>query len=483
MLGYLPLCAGLLLALPVADSLAPHGTALDEAKVLYHAEKAPALVKIIVPPGATVEFDGFKTNQTGTVRYFVTPELEVGHNYGYKIKVTYNLQGANKTLERTVKIKPGEEVVEDFTKAETPKKEEPKKETPKKETPKKEEPKKETPKKEVHLDVVYVPTPQKVVDGMLKLAQVTEKDVVYDLGCGDGRIVVTAVKKFKAKHGLGVELYPERVRMSRENAKKEGVADKIEIREGSIFDVKDASGASVVTLYLLPELNLKLMPMLKKTLKPGSRIVSHDFDMGDWKADKVESIRDDNGREHTIYLWTIPGAKKTENKKEPKKDQPTIRVPYVPTPQKVVDAMLNLAKIQAGDVVYDLGCGDGRIVVTAVKKYKAKRGWGLDLNPERLKECAANAKKEGVTDKVKFEQGDVLKVETVADANVVTLYLLPEVNRRLAPMLKKTLKPGSRIVSHDFDMGDWKPDQKIELEDDDGFGHTIYLWTIPGNKK
>ncbi len=342
---------------------------------------------------------------------------------------------------------------------------------------------------------------------MLKLANVTDTDVVYDLGCGDGRIVITAVKKYKARKGLGIELAPERVKLSKENARKEGVESKVEIREGSVLNLKDVSEASVVTLYLLPDVNLKLMPVLKK-LKPGSRIVSHDFDMGDWKADREISVKDAEGREHTIYLWTIPELKKPDQpkkkpvekktspasnseiltvqprgKEQPKKEEKTIVVPYVPTPEKVVDAMLKLAAVKEGDVVYDLGCGDGRIVITAVKKYKAKEGWGLDLNPERVKESQENAKKAGVTDKLKFEQGDVLKIQDVSKANVVTLYLLPEVNRRLAPVLLKTLKPGSRVVSHDFDMGDWKPEKKVDVTDEDGVDHVVYLWIIPERKK
>jgi ribosomal protein L11 methylase PrmA len=335
---------------------------------------------------------------------------------------------------------------------------------------------------------------------MLKLAGVKEGDVVYDLGCGDGRIVVTAVHKFKAKKGFGLDLNPERIKDSLETAKKAGVQDRVKFQQGDVLKIEDVSEANVVTLYLLPEVNLRLAPMLKKTLKPGSRIVSHDFDMGDWAADKKIEVKGDSGRDHTIYLWTIPGAKKEEPKKvtEPKKSPPmpsaeladeladepkTIVVPYVPTPQKVVDEMLKLADVKEGDVVYDLGCGDGRIVVTALKKFNAKKGYGIDLNPERVKDSYENAKKAGVEKNVKFEQGDVLKIKDVSEANVVTLYLLPDVNLRLAPMLKKTLKPGSRIVSHDFHMGDWKAEKKIQVVDEDGLHHDIYLWTIPGKKK
>ncbi len=149
-------------------------------------------------------------------------------------------------------------------------------------------------------------------------------------------------------------------------------------------------------------------------------------------------------------------------------------VPYVPTNQKVVDAMLKMAKVTKSDVVYDLGCGDGRIVITAAKQFGAK-GTGVDINPERIKEANANAQKAKVTDKVKFVEGDLFE-QNFSDATVVTLYLLPEVNMRLRPKLLE-LKPGTRIVSHAFDMGDWKPDQTMEVE-----GATIYFWTVPEKK-
>jgi len=174
------------------------------------------------------------------------------------------------------------------------------------------------PKKEVQLSTPFVPTPMSCVDEMLKLAEVTEKDVVFDLGSGDGRIIIAAVKKFKAKKGIGIELFPPRVEISRENAKKEGVADKVEIREGNFMELKDVSEASVITLSLLDDLNEKLMPMLKKTLKPGSRIVSYDFLMGDWKPDRVIELKNDGlNKESEIYLWKIPEVKKDGQMKVP----------------------------------------------------------------------------------------------------------------------------------------------------------------------
>src|SRR5437763_2253621 len=157
---------------------------------------------------------------------------------------------------------------------------------------------------------------------------------------------------------------------------------------------------------------------------------------------------------------------------------PKLDVPYVPTPQPVVEAMLKLANVKEGDVVDDLGCGDGRIVVTAVKQFKAKRAFGLDIDPTRIRESNENAQKAGVVDKVEFKVGDVFKLDSVVEANVVTLYLLPDVNRRLEPMLRKTLKPGARIVSHDFRIGDWPPDKTERVSPPNDREHILYLWTI-----
>ena len=150
-------------------------------------------------------------------------------------------------------------------------------------------------------------------------------------------------------------------------------------------------------------------------------------------------------------------------------------VPYVPTRPAVVEAMLKLAKVKPTDILYDLGCGDGRIVITAAKKYGVT-GKGIDINPERIKEANQNAKEANVTGKVKFETANLFETD-FSPATVVTLYLLPSVNLRLRPMLLKQLQPGSRIVSHDFDMGDWKPEQIVEVD-----GATIYLWTVPAKK-
>jgi predicted RNA methylase len=153
-------------------------------------------------------------------------------------------------------------------------------------------------------DIYFVPTPPEVVDKMLELAKVTRDDVVYDLGCGDGRIVITAAQKYGCR-GVGYDIDPKRVMESMNNAREQGVMQLVRIEQKDIFTL-DLSKASVITLYLLPSLNVKLIPQLQK-VRPGTRIVSHDFDMqGKVIQDKAVRVRTDDDMEHTVYLWTAP---------------------------------------------------------------------------------------------------------------------------------------------------------------------------------
>ena len=152
-------------------------------------------------------------------------------------------------------------------------------------------------------DVVFVPTPNDVVDKMLELADVKKTDLLYDLGCGDGRIVIAAAKKVGCQ-AVGFDIDPKRIEESRENVKKSSVEKLVKIEQQDIFTL-DLSPANVVTLYLLSKLNVRLIPQLSK-LKPGSRIVSHDFDMKGIEPDKVVKLTSENGSVHTIYLWTTP---------------------------------------------------------------------------------------------------------------------------------------------------------------------------------
>jgi ubiquinone/menaquinone biosynthesis C-methylase UbiE len=147
-------------------------------------------------------------------------------------------------------------------------------------------------------------------------------------------------------------------------------------------------------------------------------------------------------------------------------------VPYVPTKQEVVEEMLRMAGVKPGDLVYDLGCGDGRIVITAAQKFGA-RGVGIDIDPKRIAEAVENARRAGVERQVEFRLGDLFEAD-IREATVVTLYLLPDVNLRLKPKLRRDLRPGTRVVSHDFAMGDdWKPERTLRLGND-----WIYFWTI-----
>ena len=145
---------------------------------------------------------------------------------------------------------------------------------------------------------------------------------------------------------------------------------------------------------------------------------------------------------------------------------------YVATPADVVDAMLKVANVKATDVVYDLGCGDGRIVITAAKEYGA-RGVGFDIDPQRIKEATANAQQAGVADRVRFVEADLFEAN-LSGASVVTVYLLSSLNLKLRPKMMRELKPGTRVVSHAFDMGDWKPERELNVK-----GRGVFLWTIP----
>lgn len=147
-------------------------------------------------------------------------------------------------------------------------------------------------------------------------------------------------------------------------------------------------------------------------------------------------------------------------------------VPFVPTQQAVVAEMLRLADVDKNDVLYDLGSGDGRIVITAAKE-RGARGVGVDINPVRIAESRENARKAGVEDRVRFVEGDLFEAD-LSGATAVTLYLLPDVNLRLRAKLLRELRPGTPVVSHDFDMGEWKPDQTASLP-----GATVYLWVVP----
>jgi uncharacterized protein (TIGR03000 family) len=241
----------------------------------------PATIRVLLPfANAQLMIDDVQTRQTGTERVFTSPALEPGRSYFYTISATWQPNNYT-TITRTRKIpvKAGQDVEADLRQVDD--------------------------KQPDKILIRYVPTPQEVVEEMLKLAGVGKNDIVFDLGCGDGRIVITAVEKFGAKRGVGVDIDPQRIRESKANAREHKVEDKVEFRQGDVLDIKDLSNASVVTLYMSDALNLALRPILQKTLKPGARVVSHRFTMGDWKPLKTITVTGAAGEKYRLHLWRI----------------------------------------------------------------------------------------------------------------------------------------------------------------------------------
>ncbi|MCS7168900.1 MAG: TIGR03000 domain-containing protein [Gemmatales bacterium] len=244
-----------------------------------------ALLRVLLPKDAQLEIGGEKTQSTGEERLFLTPELEPGKSYFYVLKVI-NPNGFRQVRMRAVEFQAGQEVVVDLR------------------------PGKDTESS----NIIFVPTSEEVVLKMLEVAKVTKDDIVYDLGCGDGRIVVMAAKKFGAR-GVGVDIDPDRVQEANEKVRKEGVEKLVEIRLGDALKVHDLHRATVVTLYMLPEFNEKVRPILERELKPGARVVAHDFQVPQWKPDAVVTVTEQGGfRDHIIYLYIIRPAEKPGSK-------------------------------------------------------------------------------------------------------------------------------------------------------------------------
>ena len=305
-------------------------------------------------------------------------------------------------------------------------------------------------------DVGYEPSPPEVVDAMLRLAQLNPADVVYDLGSGDGRIVIGAARSYGAR-GVGIELQPELIQISRKAAADAGVADKVAFVQGDLFTA-DISDATVVTLYLFPSVNDRLEAKLRRELRPGTRVVSEGFTIGNWVPDAT--VRASNGKE--LFLWTVP--------RRPAREPD---VPFVPTKQSVAEEMLRLADVRPTDVVFDLGSGDGRIVILAAQKFGAT-GVGIEMDPGLVTISRQVAQEGEVADKATFREGDLLDAD-LAPATVVTLCLSASLNARLEPKLRR-LRPGTRIVSRQYLIGAWMPDKSAKAKD----GSELYLWVVPG---
>jgi uncharacterized protein (TIGR03000 family) len=243
---------------------------------LAAAEPRPARLRVFLPAEAKLSIEGSETTSTGAERLFESPPLLPGKTYLYTLKAEYLVKGgAYVTRMVLVKVTPGQEVQADLR------------------------PGQGKPSSEV----LFVPTPDEVVAKMLEAAKVTDKDVVYDLGCGDGRIVIAAASKFGAR-GVGIDIDPERVKEARALVTQAGVAKLVDIRHGDALQVPDLSRASVVTLYMLTEFNEKIKPQLERELKPGSRVVAHDIALKGWKPIRTVSLPKEFGQPE-VFVYEI----------------------------------------------------------------------------------------------------------------------------------------------------------------------------------
>lgn len=325
-------------------------------------------------------------------------------------------------------------------------------------------------------DVAFTPTPFPIVEHMLDLAELDGDDVLFDLGSGDGRIVIAAGQDYGAR-AVGIEIDPDLVILSRENVEARGLQDRVEIEHADIFSV-DLSRADAITLYLSDEMNRRLMPQLM-ALPPGVRIVSHTFALPGVAVEKSIRFRPagPDGPEYAVFMWRTPLRAVEEGVVETVERRRQPDVGFVATPQSVVDEMLRLGRIESGDVLYDLGSGDGRIVIAAAKQFGI-RATGFEIDPRLIELSRELIRTMGVEALASIEEGDLFDVD-LTNVDVVTLYLSEALNRKLIPQFER-LKPGARIVSHNFDIPGVEQQEVVRFSPPDGGPESkIYLWTAP----
>jgi uncharacterized protein (TIGR03000 family) len=255
------------------------------------SDKKPATIKILLPQSlykpAEVRIENVLTKQTGDERSFVTPPLDAGKTYTYKVEATIEPNNYTKIIRvREVTFKAGEELTLDLRKKDD--------------------------KIADDVRIRWVPTPVDIAKEMCKLAKIGKDDIVYDCGCGDGTLIITAVKEAGAKKAVGVDIDPKRVEDTKKAVADAGLQAKIEVREGNALlqTEKTIGEATVIMTYMGDELNIRFRPVLWNALKPGARVVSHRFIFGDWKPDKTITVKGEDGDEYTLHVWTITGKEK-----------------------------------------------------------------------------------------------------------------------------------------------------------------------------
>lgn len=323
-------------------------------------------------------------------------------------------------------------------------------------------------------DAPYVPTPHDVVARMLEAADLKPGEVLYDLGSGDGRILVAAARDYDAT-AWGFELDPDLVVQSRQAVRDAGLDRQVDIRRADILTL-DLSEADVVTLSLTDALNQKLIPQLRQ-LRPGARIISHAHDLDPYIADKLIRFapETEGAQEHLIYVWTTPLRTAEAVRTVDTEIQPDIN--FIPTPAPVVDEMLRLARLQPGELLIDLGSGDGRIVIAAAAA--GARAIGYEIDPTLVAASTAEIAALGLETRAAIRDSNLFDAD-LSEADVVTLYLSPAMNRRLIPQLE-AMKPGARIVSHDFDIPGIRPQTVVRFIPGGAYQRerALYVWTTP----
>jgi uncharacterized protein (TIGR03000 family) len=265
--------------------------ALVAGQVTLAQEKVQSKITVLVPERGHAEtiltISNQPTEQTGTERKFLTPSLEKGAQYTYTFQAIIEPNNYTKiTRTKSVTFKAGDDVKVDLTVKD---------------------------EKNDKIVVRWVPTPDDIVDKMSEMAKVTKDDVIWDLGCGDAVMLVRPILKYKAKKGVGVDIDPKMIEIAKKYAKEKGVSDRVELRVGDILDAKqmpDLKNATVVLLYIGDDLGERLGPVLQANLKPGARVVSHRFSLGDWEPTRKETVTGEDGADYDLLLWIVPEKKK-----------------------------------------------------------------------------------------------------------------------------------------------------------------------------